>query len=353
MRDPYDVLGVAKNASAKEIKAAYRKLAKKHHPDQNPDDPKAKDRFAAANQAYEIVGDEKNRAAFDRGEIDAEGKQRFQGFEGRRRRRRPVCRLPPAAGRPRRLALRVPQRRGRSVRRRRPATSSARSSARRSRAASRRRPAACAAGRRRQRHARRHASRRPRPRPRSRPCFPDGRKISVKLPAYVEDGQTIRLKGQGEQGLGRARRRAGQDPLPPASALPRRGPRPACRSAGAAEGRGARRQARGRDADRPARGQRSGLVEFRQGAAPQGHAACPTKTGGHGDLYAHVRVMLPERRDPDLEHADAQGADRFHAGTIEPAGLPHRRLKAPSACAIGTPHEFVQRRELRWRLVRA
>src|SRR6187549_2736313 len=82
MRDPYEVLGVAKNASAKDIKSAYRKLAKKHHPDQNPDDPKAKDRFSAANQAYEIVGDEKNRAAFDRGEIDAEGKQRFQGFEG-------------------------------------------------------------------------------------------------------------------------------------------------------------------------------------------------------------------------------------------------------------------------------
>ena len=82
MRDPYEVLGVGKNASAKEIKAAYRKLAKQHHPDQNPDDSKAKDRFAAANQAYEILGDEKSRTAFDRGEIDAEGKPRFQGFEG-------------------------------------------------------------------------------------------------------------------------------------------------------------------------------------------------------------------------------------------------------------------------------
>ena len=82
MQDPYEVLGVSKSASAKDIKAAYRKLAKKHHPDQNPTDPKAKDRFAALNQAYEIVGDEKNRTAFDRGEIDASGKQRFQGFEG-------------------------------------------------------------------------------------------------------------------------------------------------------------------------------------------------------------------------------------------------------------------------------
>src|SRR5215470_13705325 len=82
MQNPYEVLGVAKNASAKDIKSAFRKLAKKHHPDQNPDDPKAKDRFSAANQAYEILGDEKNRAAFDRGEIGPDGKPRFQGFEG-------------------------------------------------------------------------------------------------------------------------------------------------------------------------------------------------------------------------------------------------------------------------------
>ncbi len=82
MRDPYEVLGVSKTASAKEIKSAFRKLAKKHHPDQNPNDPKAKDRFSAANQAYEILGDEKSRAAFDRGEIDAEGKPRFHGFDG-------------------------------------------------------------------------------------------------------------------------------------------------------------------------------------------------------------------------------------------------------------------------------
>ena len=82
MRDPYEVLGVPKGASAKDIKSAYRKLAKKHHPDQNPDDPKAKDRFSAANQAYEILGDEKARAAFDRGEIGPDGKPRYQGFQG-------------------------------------------------------------------------------------------------------------------------------------------------------------------------------------------------------------------------------------------------------------------------------
>jgi DnaJ-class molecular chaperone len=82
MRDPYLVLGVAKSASDTEIKSAFRRLAKKYHPDQNPDDPKAKERFAEANQAYEIVGDKAKRKQFDAGEIDADGKPKFQGFPG-------------------------------------------------------------------------------------------------------------------------------------------------------------------------------------------------------------------------------------------------------------------------------
>jgi len=82
MRDPYDTLGVSKGASEAEIKSAYRKLAKKLHPDANKKDPKAASRFAELNAAYEIVGDDEKRKAFDRGEIDAEGKPRFQGFEG-------------------------------------------------------------------------------------------------------------------------------------------------------------------------------------------------------------------------------------------------------------------------------
>jgi DnaJ-class molecular chaperone len=82
MRDPYDVLGVPKNASEAEIKSAFRKLAKKHHPDRNKTDPKAKERFSEVNDAYEIVGDKEKRAKFDAGEIGADGKPRFQGFEG-------------------------------------------------------------------------------------------------------------------------------------------------------------------------------------------------------------------------------------------------------------------------------
>jgi DnaJ-class molecular chaperone len=82
MRDPYAVLGVAKSANEKEIKAAFRKLAKQYHPDANANDPSAVARFNEANQAYEILGDKEKRAQFDRGEIDAEGKQKFQGFSG-------------------------------------------------------------------------------------------------------------------------------------------------------------------------------------------------------------------------------------------------------------------------------
>jgi DnaJ-class molecular chaperone len=81
MRNPYDILGVAKTASASEIKSAFRKLAKKYHPDQSKE-PRAKERFAEVGSAYEILGDEKKRGAFDRGEIDAEGKPRAAQFDG-------------------------------------------------------------------------------------------------------------------------------------------------------------------------------------------------------------------------------------------------------------------------------
>ena len=82
MRDPYQILGVARTASEAEIKKAYRRRAKELHPDRNRDDPKAQDRFSELNGAYEIVGDEAKRKQFDAGQIDAEGKPKFQGFEG-------------------------------------------------------------------------------------------------------------------------------------------------------------------------------------------------------------------------------------------------------------------------------
>ncbi|MBZ9763120.1 J domain-containing protein [Mesorhizobium sp. CA8] len=300
MRDPYEVLGVAKNASAKDIKSAYRKLAKKYHPDQNPNDPKAKDRFAAANQAYEIVGDEKTRAAYDRGEIDAEGKPKFQGFEG-------------AAGGDPFAGFRRQQGPGGAhfeFRTGRPggdpfdgnsdifsqifgeAFSGARGAGR----ADRRQPVQAADLNVTMDISVEEAA----TADKVTAIFPDGRKVAVKLPAYVEDGQTIRLKGQGEQGPGQ-----------PGDALVKIHIR-----------RHPRYRIEGRDlhVDLPV-----DLADAVLGAkvaveTPTGKLAVnvpawsssdkvlrlkgrglPEKAGGHGDLYAHVRLMLPEGGDAELE----------------------------------------------------
>ena len=297
MRDPYEVLGVAKNASAKDIKSAYRKLAKKHHPDQNPNDPKAKDRFAAANQAYEVIGDEKNRAAFDRGEIDAEGKPRFQGFEGaagggdpfggfRRQQGAGGSRFEFRSGRPGGDPFDGNSDIFSQI------FGDAFSGAR----GDRRQPVQAAdlnvtldVTIEEMATAEKVTA-----------MFPDGRKIAVKLPAYVEEGQTIRLKGQGEQGPGQ-----------PGDALVKIHIR-----------RHPRYRIEGRDlhADLEV-----ALADAVLGAkvpvdTPTGRLAVnvpawsssdkvlrlkgrglPEKTGGHGDLYAHVRIMLPEGGDSELE----------------------------------------------------
>lgn len=299
MRDPYEVLGVAKNASAKEIKSAYRKLAKKHHPDQNPNDPKAKDRFAAANQAYEILGDEKSRGAYDRGEIDAEGKPKFQGFEGR------------PGGDPFAGFRRQSQGPGGSRFEFRSSGAGGDAfgsdgdifselfghafSQRGASGTAHRAPAGAdlnatldvsiedvAAAE------------------KVTAVFPDGRKLAVKLPHYVEDGQTIRLKGQGEPGIGgpgdalvkirfkkHPRYRVeGRDlhvdlPVPLRDAvlgakLPVETP----------TGRLAVNVPAWSSSDKVLRLKGRGLTQ---------------KTGGHADLYVHVRVMLPENGDPELE----------------------------------------------------
>ena len=65
-RDYYEVLGVSRDASQGDIKKSYRKLAMKHHPDQNPDDPKAEEKFKEIGEAYEVISDEEKRSAYDR-----------------------------------------------------------------------------------------------------------------------------------------------------------------------------------------------------------------------------------------------------------------------------------------------
>ncbi len=296
MRDPYEVLGVAKSATAKDIKSAYRKQAKKYHPDQNPNDPKAKERFNAATQAYDIVGDEKNRAAYDRGEIDAEGKPKFQGFEagggdpfaGFRSQGGPGSRFEFRSGgdtsdifseifgQAFSGAARGPGGMGGMGGGRRPPVGEDMNA---TLDVSVEEIATAA---------------------KVNAIFPDGRKLAVKLPAFVEEGQTIRLKGQGGQGPGGA-----GDAL--VKIHIRKHPR---------------YRVEGRDlhVDQPVPLEDAILGEKVTVETPTGKLAItvpawsssdkvlrlkgrglPVKTGGHADLYVHLRVMLAETPDPELE----------------------------------------------------
>ncbi|MCO5160074.1 MAG: DnaJ domain-containing protein [Mesorhizobium sp.] len=301
MRNPYDVLGVAKTASSKEIKAAFRKAAKQHHPDQNPNDPKAKDRFAAVNQAYEILGDEKRRGEFDRGEIDAEGKPRFAGFEGAGAGGDPFAGFRRSGQGPggARFEFRTAggpgggagfgagdifgDLFGSAFGRGEPefATRGAPSSDMKVNLDISIEEAATGI--------------------RKATLFPDGRKVGVQLPHYVEDGQEIRLKGEGALlptgGRGdavvkiRLRRHPrytldGRDlrvDLPVSLKDAVLGAKLPVETLG---GRVAVTVPPWSSSDRVLRIKGRGL---------------PTKTGDKADLYVHVRVMLPEGGDHELE----------------------------------------------------
>lgn len=78
MKNPYEILGVERSADEAAIRTAYRKLAKKHHPDVNPDKPDAATRFGEISIAYDLLTDKDKRAKFDRGEIDADGHEVHQ-----------------------------------------------------------------------------------------------------------------------------------------------------------------------------------------------------------------------------------------------------------------------------------
>ncbi|MDO8912709.1 MAG: DnaJ C-terminal domain-containing protein [Phenylobacterium sp.] len=80
--DPYQELGVTRGASADEVRKAFRKLAKKHHPDTNPGDKASEEKFKRVSAAFDIVGDPDKRKKFDAGEIDADGRETSRGFGG-------------------------------------------------------------------------------------------------------------------------------------------------------------------------------------------------------------------------------------------------------------------------------
>lgn len=81
-QDPYAELGVARGAGQEDIRKAFRKLAKELHPDRNPGDKASEERFKKVSAAFDILGDPEKKAKFDRGEIDADGRETMRGFGG-------------------------------------------------------------------------------------------------------------------------------------------------------------------------------------------------------------------------------------------------------------------------------
>jgi DnaJ-class molecular chaperone len=187
MRDPYEILGLKRDADDAAIKAAYRKLAKRHHPDLHPGDARAAERFQELNNANDLLSDPEKRARFDRGELDAEGHEVpprgafYRDFH-------------PGPGYERYASAQGDNTAGFTeddI-----AAFFARHFNARGEGANTRVPGAdlhyaltlgfleAANG----------TSR--------RVLLPDGRALDVKIPAGIEDGHTIRLKGQGRPGLG-------------------------------------------------------------------------------------------------------------------------------------------------------
>jgi DnaJ-class molecular chaperone len=81
-QDPYRELGVARGASADDIRKAFRKLAKQHHPDANPGNAASEEKFKQVSAAFDVLGDPDKRRKFDAGEIDADGRETMRGFTG-------------------------------------------------------------------------------------------------------------------------------------------------------------------------------------------------------------------------------------------------------------------------------
>ena len=155
-RDPYLELGVSRTASAAEIRKAFHKLAKQHHPDANKGDKKSEEKFKQVSAAFDILGDADKRKKFDAGEIDADGRETMRGGFG-------------GAGSPFGGGFKQPPQRGQDVR----ATlqidieDAVRGT-------------------------------------RKRVSFSDGRTLDVTIPKGAHEGQVLRLKGQGAPGRGGA-----------------------------------------------------------------------------------------------------------------------------------------------------
>lgn len=282
---PYELLGVAPDASADEIQKAYRRLAKKYHPDLNPGDPKALDRFKAISSAYGLLSDPEKRARFDSGEIDASGAERprpryYRDFAADSAEqpytsdagfadfmdqdifaellRRGTRTRVPMPGRDLRFRLSIEFLE---------AVSGTRKAV----------------------------------------TLPNGQALEINVPPGIDDGQVLRLVGRGEPGIGGA---------PPGNALIEIHVRPH---------RLFRRDGDDIRLDLPVTLKEAVLGARVQVPTPTGPVmvsipkgsntgkvlrlkgkGVPRADGTHGDLYAALRIMLPDRPDAELE-AFAEG----------------------------------------------
>src|ERR671932_270364 len=255
---PYDILGVKRDATPEQIRSAYRRLARKLHPDLNPGDRTAEERFKQVSAAYDLLGDPEKRGRFDRGEIDASGAERpqqthfYRDFAGRAR-----------------MRVRGDDLRGRLVLDFLEAVNGTT----------------------------------------KRLTLPDGSTVDVTVPPGTRDGQVLRLRGKGGIGIGggpagdllvevevgshRHFSRKGDDihfELPvslPEAVLGGRveAPTPA-----------------GPVAVTIPKGSNTGTVLRLRGRG------VPRPDGSRGDAYATLRIVLPDRPDPELEAFAARWA---------------------------------------------
>lgn len=281
MRDPYEVLGVAATATGAEIQSAYRKLAKKLHPDLNPGDKSAEEKFKEVAGAYDLLSDAEKRKRFDAGEIDASGaerqRERFYGDPGAAERGHAYSDMSgyadfmdgddPFAELLRRSHQARANRRGQDMHYRLAIDFTE-----------------SIAG------------------ANKRVTMPDGGTLDVKIPAGLVDGQTLRLKGKGAPGLGEG---GPGDALIEVEVLP--DPRftrdgddialevPISLTEAVLGGKIKVPTPTGPVTMSVPKGSNTGTTLRLKGKG------APRRGGGNGDEYVRLKIVLPKGPSPDLE----------------------------------------------------